>query len=141
MGFRRKARECAVQMLFQQEFTQDDAERVTEGYFKQLPRVPEAARGYARRLFEGALEHREHIDALITEKAEHWRIARMARVDRNILRMAVYEFLHEPETPARVIINEACDIAKKYGSNESVAFVNGILDGIMRELERSERSA
>ena len=141
MGFRRKARECAVQMLFQQEFTDDEVEVVTRRYFEHVSKVPAAARAHAERLFAGTIANREAIDSLIADKAENWRITRMARVDRNILRMAVYEFLHEQDTPARVIINEACDIAKKYGSDESVAFVNGILDAIMRNLERQERSA
>ena len=66
---------------------------------------------------------------------------RMAFVDRNVLRLAVYELLHAPDTPAKVIINEACEIVKKYGTSESVAFVNGILDGVMRDVERSQRSA
>lgn len=87
---------------------------------------------YAKRILRGVSEHREAIDALIREQADNWRLERMPPVDRNILRIAVYELLHEPETPHLVVVDEAIEIAKKFGSEQSGRFVNGLLDGILR---------
>ena len=141
MGFRRKARECALQMLFQRDFTQDDPKSRELAFFAEAGKVPPAARSYAERLLEGVAQRLEEIDGVISARSEHWRLSRMARVDLNILRLAVYEFLHETDTPRKVVINEACEIARKFGGEESVGFINGVLDGIMRELERAPRSA
>jgi N utilization substance protein B len=141
MGFRRKARECALQMLYQHDFTRDDPRSIEATYFAEAGKVPPAARSYAEQLLEGVIGRLEEIDELISARSEHWRLSRMARVDRNILRLAVYEFLAESQTPRKVVINEACEIARKFGSEDSVGFVNGILDAIMRELERAPRSA
>jgi N utilization substance protein B len=128
-------------MLYQRDFTQEDPKGIEESYFTEAGKVPPAARAYAEELFEGASARLEEIDAMLAARSEHWRLSRMARVDRNILRLAVYEFLYERDTPRKVIINEACEIARKYGGADSVGFVNGVLDGIMRELERERRSA
>ena len=141
MGFRRKARECALQMLYQRDFTLDDPKVIEDSYFAEAGKVPAAARAYSEKLLEGVAARLEEIDELISARSEHWRLSRMARVDRNILRLAVYEFLAETETPRKVVINEACEIARKFGGDDSVGFVNGILDAIMRELERAPRSA
>src|SRR5437660_4813221 len=92
------------------------------------------AREFATRLVTGALPHLAEIDERIRSRAEHWRISRMAVVDRNILRLAVYEFLHEP-TPRTVTINEALEIARRFSTYEATQFINGILDAIKRDLD------
>ena len=138
MGSRRKARECALQMLFAADIggaaRPDDLVRV---YWEELgePDLDEGAREFATRLVAGALAHLEELDERIRSRAEHWRISRMAVVDRNILRMAVYEFLHEP-TPRTVAINEALEIARRFSTYEATQFINGILDAIKRDLDR-----
>ncbi len=87
---------------------------------------------YARRLVRGTLEHRQEIDELLRQQAEHWRLERMPAVDRNILRLAVYEFLYETDVPKLVILDEAIELAKAFGSEQSGRFVNGMLDGILK---------
>jgi N utilization substance protein B len=87
---------------------------------------------YAQSLVEGTLSHREEVDALIRRQAEHWRLERMPAVDRNILRLAVYEFLYETDVPKLVILDEAIELAKEFGTEQSGRFVNGVLDGILK---------
>src|SRR3954469_5827023 len=138
MGSRRKARECALQMLFAADIGGGErADALVRDYWEQLgePDVDEGAREFATRLAAGALSHLEELDERIRSRAEHWRIARMAVVDRNILRMAVYEFLHEP-TPRTVAINEALEIARPFSTYEATQFTNGILEVIKRGLAR-----
>lgn len=92
----------------------------------------EGTRGFTARLVAGTLEHREELDALISRQADHWRLMRMPIVDRNILRMALFELLHEPETPRPVVIDEALEIAKRFSTPRSSQFINGILDGVLK---------
>jgi N utilization substance protein B len=89
-------------------------------------------RSFTERLVEGTLENREALDALISRQADHWRLMRMPIVDRNILRMALFELLHEPETPRPVVIDEALEIAKRFSTPRSSQFINGILDGVLK---------
>ena len=138
MGSRRKARECALQMLFAADIGgAERADALVRDYWEQLgePEVDEGAREFATRLAAGALAHLPELDERIRSRAEHWRISRMAVVDRNILRMAVYEFLYEP-TPRTVAINEALEIARRFSTYEATQFINGILDAIKRDLDR-----
>jgi N utilization substance protein B len=113
------------------------ADALVRDYWEQLgePEVDEGAREFATRLAAGALSHLPELDDRIRSRAEHWRISRMAVVDRNILRMAVYEFLYEP-TPRTVAINEALEIARRFSTYEATQFINGILDAIKRDLDR-----
>ena len=100
------------------------------------PHASRLALDYARTLLEGCLAHQESIDALIAEQAENWRLERMAVVDRNMLRLAVYELRHQPDVPAAVVIDEAIELAKKFGAEQSGRFVNGILDALLVTLGR-----
>ena len=136
MGSRRKARECALQMLFAADFAEAVPEEVLKTYWAELgdTDVEETAREFATRLAAGTLSQLESLDERIRSRAEHWRISRMAIVDRNILRLAVYEFLHEP-TPRTVAINEALEIARRFSTYEATQFINGILDAIKRDLD------
>jgi transcription antitermination protein NusB len=139
MGSRRKARECALQMLFAADFAHAVPEEVLKTYWAELDdsETEEAAREFATRLAAGTLSHLEALDERIRSRAEHWRIPRMAIVDRNILRLAVYEFLYEP-TPRTVAINEALEIARRFSTYEATQFINGILDAIKRDLDEQQ---
>ena len=95
----------------------------------------EEAFDYARSLVEGTLAHRDEIDELIRDQAEHWRLERMPPVDRNILRLAVYELLYEADVPKLVVLDEAIELAKKFGSEQSGRFINGLLDGLLKSHE------
>ena len=95
----------------------------------------DAAFDYARELVGGSVEHEEEIDALIARQADNWRLERMPAVDRNILRLAVYELLHEDDIPKLVVVDEAIELAKKYSTDQSSRFVNGLLDGLLKRRE------
>ena len=139
MGSRRKARECALQMLFAADVAGAAPEEVVRTYWAQLgeAETENAAREFASRLAAGTLAHLDALDERIRSRAEHWRIPRMAIVDRNILRLAVYEFLYEP-TPRTVAINEALEIARRFSTYEATQFINGILDAIKRDLDEQQ---
>jgi transcription antitermination protein NusB len=137
MGARRKSRELALQMLFQHDMSGNTPEAIVLT-FEDLHKVKPPVRDFAVRLFEGTVLHLEEIDRMIAEQADNWRLTRMAVVDRNIIRMSVYEFIHEDETPKLVIIDEAIEIAKKFGTQKSGQFINGILDGILKRYNLQE---
>jgi len=139
MGSRRKARECALQMLFAADFAETPSDEVVRRYWSELgdADIEETAREFATRLASGTLAHVESLDERIRSRAEHWRSPRMAIVDRNILRLAVYEFLYEP-TPRTVAINEALEIARRFSTYEATQFINGILDAIKRDLDEQQ---
>lgn len=136
MGSRRKARELALQLLFQQEVSRYSPHEVFRN-FAEAHKVGEETRAFATRLFTHYLENRSRIDDLIRRHAEHWRLDRMAAVDRNILRAAVSEFLCT-DTPRVVVIDQAIEIARKFSGEEATEFVNGILDAVRKEIEAGE---
>lgn len=120
-------------MLFQWEQGEHPPEDVISNFLR--PQKPAAeVESFARALFEGTVREIEQLDRLMREQSEHWRPERMAAVDRNILRVALYELLHHPETPAAVVINEALEVARRFSGADSVEFVNGVLDGIRKTL-------
>ncbi len=143
---RHRGREAAVQMLYQWELAGGPVAAVVDAFWTQAPvEDPEAPalappapriQAFAGRLVEGVAGAVERLDPMLSEAAKHWRLERMATVDRIILRLAVWEFLHEPDTPARVIINEALELARTFSTDDAVRFINGMLDGIRRNLER-----
>ena len=139
MGSRRKARECALQMLFAADVAEMTADEVVRSYWAELGEtdLDATAREFATRLAARTLSNLELLDERIRSRAEHWRISRMAVVDRNILRLAVYEFLYEP-TPRTVAINEALEIARRFSTYEATQFINGILDAIKRDLDEQQ---
>ncbi len=134
MGTRRKSRELALQMLFQLDMGKQEAEQVRKTFWAERKDMDDDVRGFAEDLFRVASERLPEIDRLIEHHAEHWRIERMAAVDRNILRASVAEFLGFPKTPRPVVINEALEIARRFSTPESVQFINGVLDSVAREL-------
>ena len=137
-GTRRKARECALQMLFAADVVKNSLEFSTKDYWNELgdDDFDEKTKNFANDLVLGTLEHNEAIDEKIRTRAEHWRIERMAVVDRNVLRLAVYEFLYQ-DTPHTVVINEALEIARRFSTFEATQFINGILDAIKLDLEKA----
>jgi transcription antitermination protein NusB len=136
---RHRAREAAVQMLYQWEVGRESMLEVGQTFWTG-PAASEPfgdeLRAFATTLATGVAETVAEIDPMITEAAENWRIERMNVLDRLILRLAIYEFLHEPETPAKVIINEALELARTFSADDSVRFINGILDAVRRSLTR-----
>ena len=139
MGARRRARECALQMLFAADVTGNFDDTAVDEFWSNLAENENdaAARDFADRLAKGTMGRLDDVDKTIKTRAEHWRIERMAIVDRNILRLAVNEFLFE-DTPHTVIINEALEIARCYSSFEATQFINGILDAIKKDLRQSD---
>jgi len=130
VGSRTKARECALQALYQLDLSGGDPRDAVRGVLAHFEEADEAAERFADELVRGVQSERPQIDALIQTSSTHWKLERMARVDRNILRLAVYEILRRADVPVRVTLNEAVELGKKYGSEESSAFVNGVLDRI-----------
>jgi transcription antitermination protein NusB len=134
MGTRRKSRELVLQMLFQADMGKQTPDLVRKTFWAQRQDVDEEVRGFAEDLFRVASDRLGEIDGLIGKHAQHWKMERMAAVDRNVLREAVAEFLGYPKTPRAVVINEAIEIARRYSSPESVTFINGVLDSVGKEL-------
>jgi N utilization substance protein B len=137
MGTRRYARELAMQALFSMDMNNAFSMEMLVEYDRSFPPNKKVA-PYFHRLTEGVVQNKDHIDKVIETYSSNWKVRRMACVDRNILRLAVYEMLYCGDIPAKVSINEAIDIAKKFGSSESGSFINGILDSIRGALERQE---
>ena len=141
MGTRRKSREAALQFLYQNDFVAvadaDDEAALLDSYglFCSLYQVNRKARPYGYDLIKGVLSELESIDSIIEECATNWRLSRIAPTDRNLLRIAVYEMLHVEDVPPQVAINEAVEVAKRFGGDESPGFINGILDGVKARLE------
>lgn len=123
-----------MQVLFHLEYSPGDPEEALKrvcGSFEISPR----SRGFARRLVMGVTEHQDALDRLISEASENWRLERMSRVDRNILRIGVFEVLYLQDIPAKVSIDEAVELGKVYGSDDSASFINGVLDNVYKSLK------
>jgi N utilization substance protein B len=133
MGKRTKARECAFQMLYQWDITREPMDRVA-GLFWQVRTATPETRTMAERLARGGQAEVASLDEAIAAAATNWRFERIAAVDRNILRIAAYELMKEPQTPSSVIIDEAVEMAKRFGEADSPPFVNGVLDAVMRKV-------
>ena len=137
---RHRAREAAVQMLYQWEVGRQPVDEVVRTFWSLDPGGPPVdepmQQSFANSLVEGVTAEVSAIDPMIGEAAEHWRVERMNVLDRLVLRLAVYEFLHHPETPAKVVINEALELARTFSTDDAVRFINGILDAIRRRLQR-----
>jgi N utilization substance protein B len=130
MSLRHKAREYALQMLFQWEIGKQDPRRIEEGFWR-MAKAEKNTRALANELFEGSVRACEELDALVSQHAQNWRMERMSLIDRAILRLAACE-LREGKTPAKVILNEAVELAKTFSSQEASAFVNGVLDSVLK---------
>jgi transcription antitermination protein NusB len=133
MTLRHKAREFALQLLFEWDMTRQKPDRVEQHFWKNAKAADET-RKFAHQLFEGAASQAEASDALVSELSENWRLDRLATIDRNILRLAIYE-LRIGTAPAKVVIDEALELAKTFSSEDAPAFLNGILDAAGKKLE------
>ena len=129
MGIRRRAREIALQVLYQLDASQGKAKEVLDLFWENFEPSPKA-REFCQRLVEGVCQNLGQIDRLIEDNSENWTLKRMAMVDRNILRLATFELLQCPDIPFKATLNEAIELAKKFGSDDSGSFINGILDKI-----------
>jgi len=135
---RRKARECALQVLYALDLNPQPVAEFLRVYWDLNP-SKEEVKDYTSHLVEGTLKKRKEIDLLISTHSSHWKIDRMPATDRNILRLATYEMIQETSVPYKVIINEAIEIAKKFGTTDSSVFINGVLDSIHQNLIAPER--
>ncbi|MGH9817713.1 MAG: transcription antitermination factor NusB [Candidatus Acidiferrales bacterium] len=135
MSIRRKAREYALQMLYQWEVSGQKPHAVESAFWKGA-RSEKNTRVFANELFEGAVGWVKEIDKLLGQHAQNWRLDRMAAIDRNILRLGVYELRYCSDAPPKVVINEALELAKKFCDAEGPAFVNGILDSVNKAVEK-----
>ncbi|HTS12402.1 MAG TPA: transcription antitermination factor NusB [Candidatus Limnocylindrales bacterium] len=136
MTLRHKSREFALQMLFEWDMTRKKPAQVEQLFWKSA-RAADSTRKFAEQLFEGAAAEAEAADALVTKLSENWRIERLAAIDRNILRLGIYE-LRFGTAPPKVAIDEALELAKKFSSEEAPSFLNGILDAAFKSLEAKE---
>jgi N utilization substance protein B len=138
MGKRRRARELALQVLFHMEFNSGDANDAFD-LICECFGSPESIRSFSRQLVLGVWEKRNELDVLIGRSSINWRLERMSRVDRNILRLAAFEVLYMKDIPPKVSIDEAVELGKRYGTEDSGAFINGVLDKIYAHVERKSR--
>jgi len=144
MGQRRKSREIALQMLYQMEMTGQPPHEVIVLYYElasgddddKRPEPDASVRPFAEELVNGVFAHRDELDRMIVAASENWRLERMSIIDRNVLRIALYEMLFRLEIPPKVSLNEAIDLGKTFGSPDSGAFINGILDHLLPEVNR-----
>ncbi len=132
MSLRHKSREFALQMLFQWEMSPQEPGRLEEKFWRSA-RAAESTRGFANQLFEGAAADAAALDALISKHAENWRLERIAAIDRAILRLAAHE-LRKGDTPPKVVLDEAIELAKTFSSEDAASFINGVLDSIRKSL-------
>ena len=130
---RRKARELALQFLYQLDLVEGGREEVAEVFWSQNP-IAEETRQFAESLVDGYLQRASNIDEMIQRASKNWRLERMAAVDRTVIRLAVSEFLYT-DTPKAVVIDEAIEVARRFSTEDSAEFVNGILDAVLQELE------
>jgi N utilization substance protein B len=134
MGYRRKAREVALQVLYEIDVLQVDANEALDLFWNNFD-APEDARPFSTELVLGTALHRSEIDGMISGCSDNWSLERMSRVDRNILRLAVFELLHCQDIPPKVTLNEAIDMGKDFGSENSGSFINGVLDALYAKLK------
>ncbi len=139
MGIRRRARELAMQALFYMDSRNNSSQESVEQFCQNFSPSPKMIPFFLK-LVEGVLKTQPEIDALIEQYSKHWKIHRMSLVDRNVMRIAIYELLYCGDIPAKVSINEAVDIGKKFGTDESGAFINGIIDSIRLAMEKGDIS-
>ena len=134
MGARRSGREAALQMLFAMDSAKTSASQVRADFWRTFEADPDG-RAYADALVDGVAEAIGELDEHITKASANWRLERMTRVDRNLLRLGAYEILHRRDVPVAVVLDEAVELAKRFGEEDSPAFVNGVLDAIRRRLQ------
>lgn len=141
MRKRTLSREIALKVLYALDITGDSVMDIAQKYWENAEPVEESVKEFSDTIVDGVAGNRDDLDEIITKYADNWELKRMATIDRNVLRVAVYELLYMPETPPKVAINEAIELAKKYGDKDSGKFVNGILDKISKTERAGEESS
>ncbi|MFC2165166.1 transcription antitermination factor NusB [Acidobacteriota bacterium] len=139
MGQRRKSREGTLQILFQLEFDDSEPDDVIKQFWKGK-KASREIKDYSSFLIKGIISHQDSIDRIIQSASDHWRLSRMAVVDRNILRMAVFELLYEEGLAPAIVINEAIEVSKKFSSEQAAQFINGILDALRRQSDAEKEA-
>ncbi|MBI3320969.1 MAG: transcription antitermination factor NusB [Candidatus Omnitrophica bacterium] len=139
MRSRSKSREYALQMLYQADIRHAGAQPILEEFWQGHEPAPDEVRAYAEELVQGTLQHLAEIDALIAGCADNWNLNRMAVIDRNILRLGAFELLYVEGTPPKVCLNEAIELAKRFGDADSGKFINGVLDAIHKKHPSAKR--
>ena len=139
MGKRSKSREIALQVLYQIDVSNNDVEEAFNLFWHHFT-PSEDLKDFSQIIVQGVYHHIEEIDAIIEHYSEHWRLERMSIVDRNILRSAIFELMFCADVPTKVVLNEAVELGKKFGSNKSGSFVNGILDKVAHSIDRIQTS-
>lgn len=144
MGIRRISREIALQLLFAQEMTGDNIEKIVDSFqeagFRKDSGESAIVPEFSKELLVSSKAHQDHIDELIRGVLEHWQLERVSRIDRAILRLACAELIYHGDIPPKVTINEYIEIAKRFGDKDSPSFVNGVLDAIARKMEKIKKS-
>jgi N utilization substance protein B len=141
-GSRRRAREAALRILYFWEVGRAEPQAAVDVYFREhAPDAPAAVVDFATTIVTGTVAEVATLDKLIEEHSQHWRLERLAVVDRLILRMSVWELRHRADTPPAVILNEAIELTRRFSTADAVKFVNGVLDGILKALEAAESTA
>ncbi|MDX1765044.1 MAG: transcription antitermination factor NusB [bacterium] len=136
MGKRRKSRMFTLQMLYQYEMRRDGSDEIARDFWADHPKVHKDIRDYANRIFSGTVAYLSNIDGIIGELSLNWKITRLSLVDKCILRFAIYEICFSDDVPVKVAIDEAIEVAKRFSSEESSAFINGILDAVAQDQEQ-----
>ena len=139
MGKRSKSREIALQVLYQIDVSNNDVEEAFNLFWHNFT-PSEDLKDFSQIIVQGVYHHIEEIDAIIEHYSEHWRLKRMSIVDRNVLRSAIFELMFCADVPTKVVLNEAVELGKKFGSNKSGSFVNGILDKVAHSIDRIQAS-
>jgi transcription antitermination protein NusB len=134
----RKSRICALQMLYQWDIGKETPELVKQVYWREVN--AQAPREYADLLFDATTREAEQLDAIITRNLKRWKVTRLTTVDRNLLRLAITEFRHSPETPGPLVINEALEVARLFSGEGSIEFLNGVLDSVYKSQDYKEKS-
>ena len=137
MGKRKKSREFALQVLYQIEMSEGDAEENFNLFWQHFTPSDEL-KEFSQKIVNGVYQHKEEIDTLIEKHSEHWRLKRMTIVDRNILRSAIFELMFCPDVPTKVVLNEAIEVGKRFSSEKAGSFINGILDRVSHQIVRSQ---
>jgi len=137
MGKRKKSRELALQVLYQIEMIEGDAEENFNLFWQHFAPSDEL-KEFSQKIVNGVCQHKEEIDTLIEKHSEHWRLKRMTIVDKNILRSAIFELMFCPDVPTKVVLNEAIELGKRFSSEKSGSFINGILDRVSHQIVRSQ---
>lgn len=138
MGARHSGREAALQMLFQLEVSAASADLTINLFWRSFEEADPEGRAYADAIVRGVADHLPEIDKKIGAASQNWRLERMSRVDRNLLRLGTWELLYKPDVPRAVVLDEAVELAKSFGTEESSSFVNGVLDRVASDIGRSD---